>query len=231
MVSVPQFHMACLTAIEEFPEPCSYEQAATHPGWVEAMEKEINALQTNNTWEVVDLPPHKKAISCKWVYKTKLKADGSLERLKARLVIRGFTQQYGIDYQEVFSPVVKMTTIRTIMALAAAREWGMYQLDVNNAFLHGGLNEEVYMQMPKGIPNPANKVCRLKKSLYGLKQPSRQWFAKLKDTLLSLGYIQSKNDFSLFLNKTSANITIIVVYVDDILLIWSDPQEIQHVKS
>jgi len=122
MVSVPQFHMACLTAIEEFPEPCSYKQAATHPGWVEAMKKEINALQTNNTWEVVDLPPHKKAISCKWVYKTKLKADGSLERLKARLMIRGFTQQYGIDYQEVFSPVVKMATIRTIMAVAAARK-------------------------------------------------------------------------------------------------------------
>ena len=112
---------AALTALEEFPEPVSYEQAAKHPGWVQAMNKEIQALQINNTWEEVSLPPHKKAISCKWVYKTKLKSDGTLERLKARLVIRGFTQEYGVDYQEVFSPVVKMSTIRTIMALAASK--------------------------------------------------------------------------------------------------------------
>jgi len=192
--------------MEEYPEPATYEQAAKHPGWVEAMNKEIQALQINNTWEEVPLPTHKRAISCKWVFKTKLKADGTLERLKARLVIRGFTQQYGLDYQEVFSPVVKMTTIRTVLALAAHRKWGTYQLDVNNAFLHENLDEEVYMEMPKGIPNPENKVCRLKKSLYGLKQASRQWFIKLKDTLLSLGFVQSKNDYFLFLNKTSTNI-------------------------
>ena len=223
--------MACISAIEEFPEPTTYEEAAKHPGWVEAMNKEINALQINNTWELVSLPPKKKAISCKWVYKTKLKSDGSLERLKARIVIRGFTQQYGVDYQEVFSPVVKMVTIRTVMALAAAQNWAMYQLDVNNAFLHGDLDEEVYMQMPKGIPNPENKVCRLKKSLYGLKQASRQWFSKLKDTLISLGYTQSKNDYFLFLNKSSTKLTIIAVYVDDILITGSDLEEIQHVKE
>jgi len=116
------------------------------------------------------------------------------------------------------------------MALAAHKNWGMYQSDVNNAFLHGDLDEEVYMQMPKGIPNPNNKVCRLKKSLYGLKQASRQWFTILKDTLLSLGYIQSKNDYSRFLNKTSTHITVLAIYVDDILLTGSDCQEIQHVK-
>jgi len=104
LVILPPEHMICLSTIEEFQEPSSYEYAAKHPGWVEAMEKEISALQTNNTWEEVDLPPNKKAISCKWVYKTKLKAYGSLERLKARLVIQGFTQQYGVDYQEVFFP-------------------------------------------------------------------------------------------------------------------------------
>ena len=153
-MTIPPKHIACLSTREEFPEPTTYEHAAKHPGWVEAMNKEINALQTNNTWDVVSLPPKKKAISCKWVYKTKFKSDGSLERLKARLVIRGFTQQYGVDYQEVFSPVVKMATIRTVMAVAAAQNWAMYQLDVNNAFLHGDLDEEVYMQMPKGIPNP-----------------------------------------------------------------------------
>ena len=213
LILVPPAHIAALTALEEFPEPANYEQAAKHPGWVEAMQKEIQALQINNTWEEVTLPPHKRAISCKWVYKTKLKSDDTLERLKSRLVIRGFTQQYGVDYQEVFSPVVKMATIRTIIALAAKKHWNIFQLDVNNAFLHGDLDEEVYMQMPKGIPNPENKVCRLKKSLYGRKQASRQWFTKLKNTLLSLGYTQSKNDYSLFLNKTTTNITLIAVYV------------------
>ena len=115
-----------------------------------------------------------------------------------------------------------MATIRTIMAVAATKQWPMYQLNVNNAFLHGDLDEEVYMLMPKGISNPNNKVCRLKKFLYGLKQASRQWFSKLKETLLSFGYNQSKNDYSLFLNKTATNITIIAVYVDDILLTGSD---------
>jgi len=134
LVALSSKHMACISAMEEFPEPVSYEQAVKHPGWIAAMDKEISTLQTNNTWEVVDLPPNKKAISCKWVYKTKLKADGSLERLKARLVIKGFTQQYGVDYQEVFSPVVKIATIRTIMVVAATKQWPMSQLDVNNAF-------------------------------------------------------------------------------------------------
>ena len=148
------------------------------------MQKEIEALNNNNTWDLVDLPAGKRAISSKWVYKVKLKSDGTLERYKARLVIRGFTQQYGIDYQEVFSPVVKMSTIRSIIALAASKQWPLFQLDVNNAFLHGDLDEEVYMEVPKGN---RHKVCWLRKSLYGLKQASRQWFSKLSHTLRSLG--------------------------------------------
>jgi len=195
------------------------------------MNKEIDALMSNNTWELVDLPPGKKAITNKWVYKVKLRSDGTLERLKARLVIRGFTQQYGVDYREVFSPVVKMATIKSIMALAASKGWVLSQLDVNNAFLHGELDEEVYMEVPKGIPNPSNKVCKLKKSLYGLKQASRQWLTKLSNTLISLGYQQSKNDYSLFIIKSSTNITITEVYVDDIMLTGSNPAEIQHVKQ
>jgi len=191
------------------------------------MNKEIDALMANDTWDFVDLSIGKKAISSKWIYKVKLKSDGSLERFKARLVIRGFTQQYGIDYQEVFSPVVKMATIRSIIAIAASKGWNLFQLDVNNAFLHGDLEEEVYMEVPKGIPNPSNKVCRLKKSLYGLKQTSRQWFSKLRSALISLGYQQSKNDYPLFINRSSNSIT---VYVDDILISGSSKAKIDHVK-
>ena len=123
-----------------------------------------------------------------------------------------------------------MTTIRTILALAAARKWSLYQLDVNNAFLHGDLYEEVYMKMPEGIPNPHNQVCKLQKSLYGLKQASRQWHSKLADFLKNQGYIQSKNDYSLFLKPTQQNITIVAVYVDDILITGSDTAEIQSLK-
>ena len=114
--------------------------------------------------------------------------------------------------------------------MAAARGWALYQLDVNNAFLQEDLAEEVYMTVPQGVPNPSNKVYRLGKSLYGLKQASKQWFQKLSTTLLSLGYQQSKNDYSLFLNKSSTHITIIVVYVDDILRTGSNKVEIDHVK-
>lgn len=123
-----------------------------------------------------------------------------------------------------------METIRSVIALAASRGWDLFQIDVNNAFLHGELDEEVYMEVPKGIPNPSNKVCRLRKSLYGIKQASRRWFTKLNFTLVGLGYQQSKIDYSLFLNKSSTSITIIVVYVDDILITGLDQREFQHVK-
>ncbi|KAL8110513.1 hypothetical protein AgCh_026291 [Apium graveolens] len=171
------------------------------------MNKEIQALIENNTWELVDLPKGKKAIGSKWVYKVKLKADGSLERCKARLVAKGFNQKYGLDYLETFSPVVKMATIRTLLAVAASKKWPLFQLDVNNAFLHGDLHEEIYMKA------------------------SREWYSKLLVELVQQGFVQSKNDYSLFIKKTYSHICIAAVYVDDIILTGTDSAQIDSLKA
>ena len=138
------------------------------------MEAELTALELNNTWVISDLPPGKIPIDCKYVYKVKCNSDGTVERLKARLVAKGYTQQEGIDYHETFSPVAKMVTVRSLLSIAAVRGWQLHQFDVNNAFLHGDLEEEIYMQQPPGYnKRRPDQVCKLQKSLYGLKQASR----------------------------------------------------------
>ena len=121
-------------------EPTSYTQAVKHEEWREAMNTEIKALELNNTWIVVDLPALTHVIGCKWVYKVKLQSDGTLERYKARLVTKGYNQCEGLDYYETFSPVAQLTTMRTLLAVAAVKQWHLHQLDVNNAFLHGQLD-------------------------------------------------------------------------------------------
>ena len=143
------------------------------------MTAEITALETNQTWSLTSLPPGKTPIGCKWVYKVKLRSNGTLERYKTRLVAKGYNQQKGFDYFETFSLVAKFVIIRSLLAIAAVKGWVLYQLNVNNAFLHGILDEEVYMTLPpgfhsKGEPYPSDTVCKLQKSLYGLKQASRQ---------------------------------------------------------
>lgn len=186
--SLPLSHQAFVSKCD-IQEPASYVEAATNPLWIAAMEKEIQALNANETWDLVPLPKGKKAIGSKWVYKVKLNSDGSLERCKARLVAKGYSKKYGIDYKETFSPIVKMGTIRMLLALAASKKWDIFQLDVDNAFLHGTLSEEVYKRVPAGVPNPHNLVCRLRKSLYGLKQASREWNATLLRSYLIKGLL------------------------------------------
>lgn len=131
------------------------------------MLEEMAALDKNNTWVLTDLPPNKKVVGCKWVFTIKHTPEGKIERYKARLVAKGYSQTYGVDYDETFAPVAKMNTIRTILSIAANKKWNLYQMDVKNAFLHGDLEEEVYMDIPPGFSSieTRGKVCRLRKSL------------------------------------------------------------------
>ena len=224
-------HLKYTVAISSNIEPHTYDEACQHPEWITAMKKKIKALQDNRTWYITELPPNKTPIGCKWVYKIKRKADGTIERYKARLVAKGFTQLEGIDYLDTFSPVAKHTTIRLILALAAAKNWHLHQLDVDNAFLHGDLNEEAYMIPPSGLKDiKHNQVCKLTKSLYGLKQASCQWFAKLSSFLISINYIQYQSDHSLFVKKTPTTFTTLVIYVDDIVLAGDSLEEIENIK-
>ncbi|GAA0171261.1 transmembrane signal receptor [Lithospermum erythrorhizon] len=195
------------------------------------MSKELATLDAYSIWEYTSLPPGQKLVSNKWVYKVKLKADGNLERFKVRLIAKGFTQREGIDYNDTFSPVVKMTTVKCILVVAAYKKWPLFQLDVNNAFLHGDLLKEVYMKPAEWVDVPTGTVCRLRKSIYDLKQASRQWFAKLNDILLKQGFSQSKNDYSLYVKQSSKGIVNAVVYVDDILLTGFDLEGITHIKD
>lgn len=157
-------HRTFSIAISAETEPKTYSTTAKNKNWLDAMQEELRALESNNTWDIVAMPKDKTTIGCKWVYKIKRKSDGTIERYKARLVAKGYTQQNGINYLENFSPVAKIATIRLLLALAAKENWNLEQLNINNTFLHGSLDKEIYMQLPPGmssnIPNP---VCKLKK--------------------------------------------------------------------
>jgi hypothetical protein len=163
-------HYTYMVRVIQEVEPTCFEQAAGNPKWDNAMDEEMTALDVNATWELVALPKDKKTIGCKWVYKVKHNVDGSVSRYKARLVAKGYAQTYDIDYEETYSPVAKMTNVRVIIAMVAAKGWSLHQMDVNNVFLHGDL-QEVYMEQPPGYVDQAhpNLICRLKKALYGLK--------------------------------------------------------------
>ena len=203
-----------------YTEPPTYQAASKYPHWCTAVNEEFSALQRQKTWSLIPLPLGKNVVGFKWVFKLKRNSDGTISRYKARLVAKGFHQQYGINFVETFSPVVKPPTVRLILALAVTYNWPLKQLDVRNAFLHGILKEEVYMQQPTGYVDSTHPthVCKLHKSIYGLKQAPRAWFESFTTQLLTLGFQPSSADSSLFIYKDGPIIAFLLLYVDDIVL-------------
>ena len=200
--------------------------------WKRAMEDELSSLDKNHTWSLVKLPAGKKALQNKWVFRVKDEIDGS-KRYKARLVVKGFQQKKGVDYNEIFSPVVKMTTIRMVLGIVASEDLHLEQLDVKTAFLHGDLEEDIYMAQPEGFPivGKENMVCKLKKSLYGLKQAPRQWYLKFDSFMQRSGYHRCEMDHCCYLKKFNSSYIILLLYVDDMLIAGSDMQEINKLKK
>ncbi|KAK2998211.1 hypothetical protein RJ639_023475 [Escallonia herrerae] len=212
-----------LGAVDNCESSC-YEAAKGIPEWEAAMLEETNALLRNDTWELVPKPKDIEPVTCKWVYKVKKKADGTVNRFKARLVARGFSQHYGLDYEETFSPIAKMVTVRTIISLAAYKGWKLWQLHVKNAFLYGELDRDVFMEQPQGFVSKQfpHYVFRLKKALYGLKQAPHAWYGKIAQYLTFCGFKVSESDSSMFVKLESGKRVVVLLYVDDMIITGDD---------
>jgi len=182
------------------------------------MDTEIKAIEKNNTWELVDLPYGVKPIGVKWIFKTKFNEHGQVEKYKAKLVAKGYAQQYEINYTEVFAPVARLDTIRMILAVVAHRSWEVFQLDVKSVFLHGDLQEEVYVQQPAGFikKGKENQVYKLKKALYGLKQAPRTWYSKIEAYFAREQFVRCSSEHTLFTKKVHDKLLIVSLYVDDL---------------
>ena len=211
---------------QESNEPKSVKEALSFSDaelWRQAMQDEIDSFEQHGAWELIDRPMHKNIVKNRWIFKIKRDADGKIATYRARLVAKGFTQQYGLDYNETFSPVVRHSSIRMLLSLAVELDLKIDHLDVKTAFLNGDLSEEIYMCQPEGFikKGEEHKVYRLKKAVYGLKQASRSWYEKVKQVLLPLHYVQSKHENCIFVRRVGKKIVIIALYVDDFFIFYN----------
>ncbi|WJX29428.1 hypothetical protein P8452_18069 [Trifolium repens] len=217
-------------------EPVTYQEAITGPEsekWLEAMKSKMDSMYTNQVWTLVDPPIGVKPIGCKWVFKKKTDMDGKVNTYKARLVAKGYKQIQGVDYDETFSPVAMIKSVRILLAIAAYHDYEIWQMDVKTAFLNGNLLEDVYMTQPEGfgIPKENHKICKLQRSIYGLKQASRSWNLRFDETVKQYGFIKNEDEPCVYKKVSGSMIVFLVLYVDDILLIGNDVPTLQQVKT
>ena len=197
------------------------------------MNAEMQSMHDNQVWNLVNAPDNAKIVGCKWVFKKKTDMDGNVHTYKARLVAKGFTQTHGVDYDETFSPVAMLKSIRILVAIAAYYDYEIWQMDVKTAFLNGNLEEDVYMSQPEGFVHPEypNKVCKLQRSIYGLKQASRSWNLRFDGKIKEFGFIKNEDEPCVYKKASGSTIVFLVLYVDDILLMGNDIPTLKDVKS
>ncbi len=197
------------------------------------MNAEMQSMKENQVWTLIDLPPNCKTVGSKWLFKKKTDMDGNVHTYKARLVAKGFTQTYGVDYEETFSPVADVKAIRILLAIAAYYDYEIWQMDVKTAFLNGHLAEDVYMVQPEGFQHPKhpNKVCKLQRSIYGLKQASRTWNKRFDDEIKQFGFTQNLDEPCVYMRASGSIVVFLILYVDDILLMGNNIPMLQDVKS
>ncbi|GKD21152.1 retrotransposon protein, putative, ty1-copia subclass [Tanacetum coccineum] len=217
-------------------EPANYRAALMDPKskkWLDAMNVKMQSMKDNEVWVLVELPPNARTVGSKWLFKKKTNMDGAVYVFKARLVAKGFTQTYGVDYEETFSPVANIRAIRIRIAIAAYYDYEIWKMDVKTAFLNGHLSEEVYMEQPEGFVDPKypNHICKLKRSIYRLKQASRQWNKRFDDKIKKYGFTQNRDEPCVYLKSSGSYIAILILYVDDILLMGNNIPMLQDAKS
>jgi hypothetical protein len=232
--AVPEITHCLRLAVTPENPPTTIQEAFSQPDgdlWKAAADKEFASLTKMKTWTLTELPAGRKAITSKWVFRIKRNANGSIDKYKCRVVARGFNQTYGVDFTETFAPVVRSSSLRSMLAYAVQRKMKIDQMDVETAYLNGSISEEIYMRQPDGYAEPGKEhlVCRLHKSLYGLKQSGRCWNQKLVEFLKSKGFIQLKSDSSIFFCPDP--FIIITVYVDDLVLMTDTDEEMRNLKA
>ena len=223
----PSLHYLLLTDEEELEFFGEALQLKDSTKWEQAMDDEMSSLEKNNTWVLTELPTRKRALLNKWVFRIKAKPDDK-RRYKTRLVVKGYSQRKDIDYAEIFSPIVKLTTIRILLSIVAAENLHLKQIDVKITFLYGDL-----MQQPEGFAAPGKEhmVCKLNKSLYGLKQAPRQWYKKFGSFMYKNDFHRNEKDLCCYLKKYTDSYVFLLLYVDDILTVGSSMREINHLKA
>ena len=230
-----EFAMGAATGEAEGLEPRTIEEAkgrADWPMWEEAIQKELEALCKADTWDVIERPPGKNIVGCKWVFKVKKDSEGRIAKYKSRLIARGFTQVYGVNYTEIFTPVAKLASLRTILAMATHKDWPIEVFDFNSAFLNGELDEEIFMQLPPDLAgfDPRQFVAKLRKAIYGLKQAGHTWYQALYQALIDLGFKRAEYDHGVFYAQTTRGVIILTIHVDDCTITGTTQKLLDHYK-
>jgi phosphoribosyl-AMP cyclohydrolase len=233
--SPPNFHSNFALSITD-DDPRTVREAMNSEDsklWKKAMVEEMDALDKNEAWDIVELPTRRKFVGSKWLFKKKFNAEGKVEKYKAPLVEKGYSQVEGIDFGEIFSLVAKLMSIRFLLSIVVAFDLEVEQMDVKTTFLHGDMEEEIYMKQPEGFVVKGKKelVCKLKKSLYGLKQSPKMWYQKFDTYILGLGFVRSRVDHYVYSKQVGNHFIYVVMYVDDMLLVGNNMDVIKEVKS